>query len=185
MQEAQSLQPQAAGADGAHSPASFPAGSSLPGHGDAARSRAWSRGSAVRMHLLLPDGLRRSHKAGDTLCTLQCPAQHVLPAGRALLRCWVKGAPVDGELLPRWGGLKQVLSGCLSVRPSVCLSAWRACPCCCFCTWAMQAGEVRCRGCDVQQPGSGTRETARGRGSEPWDGSRATKQGARGFQRPG
>lgn len=40
--------------------------------------------------------------------------------GRALLRCWVKGAPVDGELLPRWGGLKQVLSGC--VRLSVCLA---------------------------------------------------------------
>lgn len=58
VQEAQSLQPGAAGADGAHSPASFPAGSSLPGHGDATRSRGWSRGSAVWMHLLLPDGLR-------------------------------------------------------------------------------------------------------------------------------
>lgn len=58
MQKAQSPQPEAAGADGAHSPASFPASSSLPGHGDATRSQGWSWGFAVRMHLLLPDGLR-------------------------------------------------------------------------------------------------------------------------------
>lgn len=47
----------ATGADGARSPASFPAGSSLPSHSDATRSQGWSWGSAVRMHLLLPDGL--------------------------------------------------------------------------------------------------------------------------------
>lgn len=35
--------------------------------------------------------------------------------GGALLRCWVKGAPADRELAPRWGELKQVFSVCLSV----------------------------------------------------------------------
>lgn len=61
----------------------------------------------------------------------------VLLAGGALLWCWVKGAPADRELTPRWGELKQVFP--------VCLSAWPACPCCCFCT-RQAAG----RGCEVQ-----------------------------------
>jgi len=65
-QEAQSPQPGAAGADGAHSSGSFPA--------------TRSRGSALRMRLSLPGGLRSGHEAGGTLCPLQCPARHVLRA---------------------------------------------------------------------------------------------------------
>lgn len=100
VQEAPSPQPGAAAADGAHSRAPFPAGSSLPGHGDATRSQGWSWGSAVQTHLLPPDGRRRQHGAGDT----RCGARHGVSCLRWGFAVRVGEGSACGRLGCRWGG---------------------------------------------------------------------------------
>lgn len=146
--------------------------------GDATRS---GHGSAVPTHLSSPDGLGRDtkggHKAGDTLCMLQC-----LPVWGFAVVLGEGGTCGLGDHaqvgLVNAGVCSQ--SFIQSVSQSVCLSV---CLCSVFCTWDRQG---RCCVLPVaQQPGLGTREVVCDRGSGPQDRSRVTKQAPRGFHRPG